>query len=875
MPHLKLLLKHSAIQAATAPTDKNIAEKIFSISKLKTPTALKQFGVSAKTGLSLSEVRHRLYKYGKNEVAKEKKNPWWLILLKNLKDPLSLLLLALAIISFLTHDLRATIMIGAMIILSTTLRFFQEIKADKAAQKLQAMVRTTAKVIRQGQIKEIALSHLVPGDIVHLSAGDMIPADLLLISSKDLFVNQAALTGESLPAEKHAETTKLDQELLDLENICFLGTNVESGSAVGLIIETGAKTYLGGLAQNITAEKTLTSFDLGIKKFTWLIMKFILIMVPVVFLINGLARGNWFEAFLFALAVAVGLAPEMLPMIVTVNLSKGALDMSRKKVIVKHLNSIQNFGAMDTLCTDKTGTLTEGRVVLEKYLDVEGNEFPEVLRLAYLNSHFQTGLSNLLDGAILNHQELSKEMQISKTYKPIDEIPFDFARRRMSVVVEHLHDGQTLICKGAVEEILQLCSKVKIKGKIIDIKKLKKTIKAELKIKLNEEGFRVMAVAYKNIEETKSRYTTADESGLILVGFLAFLDPPKDTAKIAIEKMRQYGIKIKVLTGDNDLVTGKVCAEVGITANKIVLGSEIEKLSETELIKIVRQADVFAKLTPAHKEKIVSALRQSGAVVGFMGDGINDAPALRAADVGISVDSAADIAKESSDIILLEKNLLVLQDGLIDGRKIFGNIVKYLQMAASSNFGNMFSVVGGSLFLPFLPMLPLQILTNNLLYDISQTSIPTDKVDADYLLKPRQWDISRIKKFILFIGPLSSLFDYATYFAMLFIFNAWFNPALFHTGWFVESLISQTLIIYIIRTEKIPFLQSRPSWPLTLTTLFICALGIYLPFSPLASALGFVALPPLYWFILFIFIITYFVLTQLVKKWFNKKYQLE
>ncbi len=870
----KHLLSH-ATKLAKEPIDlsDNLEDIVF-LSKLKSNELIKKFKTSSTHGLTNFETKKRLLLYGKNEAIKEQTPSWPIVLLKNFNDPLSLLLVALIIISVVTRDYKAVVMISVMVVLSVILRFFQEIKADKAAQKLRAMVHTTIHVIRNSKPKEVPLAELVPGDIIHLSSGDMIPADVILLSSKDLFVNQATLTSESLPAEKHAEPLKKDcDNCLDIENVCFLGTNVESGTAIALVAATGRHTYIGAMAKNLTNNEPPTSFDIGIKKFTWLIMTFILIMVPAVFLINGLSKHDWVEALIFALAVAVGLAPEMLPMIVAVNLSKGAMGMSKKKVIVKHLNSVQNFGAMEILCTDKTGTLTEGYVILEKYLNIEGIEDKTVLEYSYLNSFFQTGLNNLMDTAILKHHEVEKELNVKKGYKKIDEIPFDFSRRRMSVVVETPDGEHILICKGATEEIISASKKVKINGKEQDLKKVQDKIKENIENELNADGFRVVAVAYKKISDNKKRYSAADENDLVLLGFLAFLDPPKASAKEAIAELERNGIEIKVLTGDNEIVTKKICSEVGLDATRIILGHEIEKFSETELTEAVQKYQIFAKLTPLHKEKIVRALRASGKAVGFMGDGINDAPALRAADIGISVDSAADIAKESSDIILLEKSLMVLKDGVIEGRKIFGNVVKYIEMAASSNFGNMFSVVGASIFLPFLPMLPIQILTNNLLYDVSQTSIPTDQVDEEYLTKPRKWNIDHIKKFILFIGPISSLFDFATYFIMLYVFNAWVNPAMFHTGWFIESLASQTLIIYVIRTNKIPFLQSWPSKALLFTTLAIVGLAIYLPYSPLASTLKFVPLPGLYWWLLAAMLLVYFALTQTIKMWFIKKYK--
>lgn len=848
----------------------------FAYAKLSGREIVKLQKSSIANGLSVTQAHTRLLKYGKNEVVREQRRSWIIVLLKNFKDPLSALLVVLALISYLTHDIKATIMIGIMVVLSVFLRFFQEIKADVAAQKLKAMVRTVAQVVRGGAVKRIPFERLVPGDIIHLSAGDMIPADIRLLESKDLYVNEATLTGEALPAEKHAEPVTTDAKTpLELNNICYLGTNVASGSAKAIVLVTGRRTYLGCLAESLVKTEPPTAFDVGVKKFTWLIMSLILVMAPAVFLINGFTHHAWLEAFLFAMAVTVGLAPEMLPMIVAVNLSKGAIVMSRKNVIVKHLDSIQNFGAMDILCMDKTGTLTEGRVVLEKYLNINGLEEPAVLDHAYINSYFQTGLENLLDAAVLKHKEVGSKLKIKSEWKKIDEIPFDFARRRMSVVAQNKAGEQFLICKGAVEEIISLCTHVDINGKAeaFSAKSYEKHLGIE--DEMNGDGFRVVAVAIKKIDNINKRYSVKDEAGLKLIGFLAFLDPPKNTAKASLVSLQDSGIAVKILTGDNDLVTKKICAEVGLNASDIILGSDITGMTEEELKKVAVEKHIFAKLTPMQKEQIVSALRLAGHTVGFMGDGINDAPALRAADVGISVDTAVDIAKESSDIILLEKDLSVLFEGVREGRRIFGNITKYIQMAASSNFGNMFSVLGGSIFLPFLPMLPIQILVNNLLYDLSQITIPMDTVDEEYLKKPRQWRIEHIRRFILFIGPVSSLFDYATYFVMLFLFNTWFHPSLFQTGWFVESLLSQTLIIHIIRTNKIPFIQSRASWPVMLSTLGISAIGVALPYSPLASSLGFTPLPLWYWPILIAMLLIYFTLTQLVKRWFTNKYKYE
>jgi Mg2+-importing ATPase len=678
-----------------------------------------------------------------------------------------------------------------------------------------------------------------------------------------------------MPVEKGpAPTSGEMRNPLELPNICFLGSNVESGTASAVVIHTGDTTYFGSLAASIVGQRVLTSFDKGVNKFTWLMIRFIVVMVPAVFLINGLSKHNWLEAFLFAMAVAVGLTPEMLPMIVTVNLSNGAIAMAQKKVIVKRLNAIQNFGAADVLCTDKTGTLTQGKIILEKHLDVRGNTSQRVLHYGYMNSYYQTGLKNLMDEAILNHGELNEALQVDENFHKIDELPFDFQRRRMSVILENEQNQQILICKGAVEEIMRLSTHVEIEGEILEVTSEHDEHRKRRVKELNEEGFRVIAVAYRIFpgDNDEPHYTVQDESDLTLLGYMAFLDPPKESTMEALKQLKMLNVDVKILTGDNDIVTAYICKQVGMPVDKILLGSQIETMSESELGEAANATSIFAKLAPSQKERIIKALQSKDHVVAFLGDGINDAPALKAADVGISVDSAVDIAKESSDIILLENSLLVLEQGVMEGRRVFGNIIKYIKMAASSNFGNMFSVVGASAFLPFLPMLPIQVLTNNLLYDFSQTTIPTDQVDADWLTKPRKWTIGEIQRFILFIGPISSIFDYATFFIMIYVFNAWNNPALFHTGWFVESLFTQTLIIHVIRTNKIPFIQSRASWPLIFTSIIIVAVGAWLTVSPLATMLGFVALPPLYWLILAGLLVCYVLLTQVVKTWFYRRF---
>ncbi len=869
-----------------------VSQRLAEAARLDGPEVLRSME-SSPDGLSSEAVSQRLEQYGANEIAREKKQSWVQRLYLAARNPLVILLTVLAVLSFATGDFRAGTVMLLMVLLGLSLRFVQESRADAAAAKLKAMISVTATVVRDSQPREIALRQLVPGDVVKLSAGDMIPADVRLISAKDLFVIQATLTGESLPVEK-SEARDLRENVSPLEhsNICFLGTSVESGSAAAVIVATGSQTYFGKVAKSITGQQVETAFDRGVKRFTWLMIRFMLVMVPLVFVINGITKHDWHKAFFFSMAVAVGLTPEMLPMIVSVCLSKGALAMSKKKVIVKRLNSIQNFGAMNVLCTDKTGTLTLDHVILEIYCDVFKNENMEVLRDAYLISHFQTGLKNVLDRAVLQHQELHRELSLEK-YTKLDEIPFDFSRRMMSVVVEGPGGERQLLTKGAPEAVFAKCTHFESEGEIFPMEPILVGNLIEQVNDLSEDGFRVLAVATRKVDK-RAAYSKADESELVLTGYLAFLDPPKDTAAKAITVLRQNGVTVKVLTGDNDLITRKVCKEVGIQVDKIVLGSQVESMSDSQLAEAVECTDVFARLSPAHKQRIVQALQHSGHVVGFMGDGINDAPALRAADVGISVDNAVDIAKESADVILLEKNLMVLEEGVLEGRKVFANILKYIRMGASSNFGNMFSVIGASAWLPYLPMQPLQILTNNLLYDFSQVPIPTDNVGPQQTAKPRPWQIGQIAKFIVFIGPISSIFDYTTYLVMWFFFkcshlglvppahllarypaasdpNKSYAAALFSTAWFVESLMTQTLIIHVIRTNLLPFVQSRASWQLTMTTMLIMALGAYLPYSPVASALGFVPLPVLYWPILLATLLCYVGLTQLIKMWLIRK----
>jgi Mg2+-importing ATPase len=836
---------------------------------------------STASGLAADEVARRLRTTGPNQVAHEVRHTILGELANRSINPLNLLLLALATASYLLGDPCAAIMIAVMVVLSVSLGFLQEYRSNQAADALRRMVRTTATVRRHtteaaADHVDIPIEQIVPGDVVLLSAGDMIPADLRQISARDLFVNQSALTGEAMPLEKVAHAcTSAAETHFDLPNICFMGSAVVSGVGCGVVVLTGGRTAFGRVADMIAAQRVQTSFDKGITRFTWLMIGFIVVMVPLVIVINGLTKGNWFEALLFAVAVAVGLTPEMLPMIVTVNLAKGAIAMSRKKVIVKRLNAIQNFGAMDVLCTDKTGTLTQDRIILKRHLDLHGDESDQVLEYAYLNSTYQSGLKNLLDVAVLKHIELHEQLKVHEQFSKIDEMPFDFERRRMSVVLARGDGAHILICNGAVEEIFSVCSRYVVNGETGTLDESHFIAAKATTAALNADGFRVVAVAYKEMPPEQAAYSVCDEADLTLLGYIAFLDPPKETAAAAITALKARGVQVKILTGDNDVVTRKICHEVGLTVDRVVLGKELELLSPAELADLAETASVFAKVSPSQKASIIDALHRKGHVVGFLGDGINDGPALKAADVGVSVDSAVDIAKESADIILLEKSLVVLGEGVLEGRKVFGNITKYIKMGASSNFGNMFSVLGASIILPFLPMAPIQVLTNNLLYDFSQTTIPTDNVDEEYLTVPRRWDIGNIMKFMLLIGPISSIFDYVTYFMMLHVFNAWDQPALFQTGWFVESLLTQTLIIHIIRTARVPFLESRASAALIATSLVIAAVGIAIPFTWLGTFLGFVPLPSNYWPLLLLILLSYAVLTHLSKTWFVRRFGLD
>lgn len=812
---------------------------------------------SSEQGLTEQDAKQRLIEYGTNEPTKKKKQNVLFHIISKFFNPLVIVLLIIGTSSLFLHQPISAIFIFIMALLSVILTFIQETKADRAAEKLKEMVRTTATVYRNKKSKEVRLKDLVPGDIIDLSAGDMVPADVRVLLSKDFFINQASLTGEAFPVEKDPSTS-------DKRNIAYMGSSVVSGTAMAIVIQTGPTTKFGQFFSQSSTIPIETHFDKGVKEFTLLMLKAMLCMVAFIFIIIACKNENYIEAMLFSLGIAVGLTPEMLPMIVASTLSQGAVALGKKEVIVKRLNSMQNLGAINILCTDKTGTLTLDKIVLEKHCDVQGKENEEVLKTAYINSFYQTGLKNVLDKAILNHEKL-----LVRRYEKVDEIPFDFSRKIMSVIIK-FNGTKRLIAKGAPEEIFKRISHYELDGLVHT---LNPDLIAEVQreyVNLSSEGFRVLAVAYKDVDITRAIFSKDDEKDLILQGYVAFLDPPKPTTKKAIKALKKLGITLKVLTGDNIFVTKKICTDVGIENESIISGEIVDASSDEELQTLVETTHIFARLLPLQKERIIRAFHANGYIVGYLGDGINDAPALKASDVGISVNNAVDIAKESADIILLKKNLMVLEDGVIGGRKTFGNIVKYLKMSASSNFGNMFSMTGASIFLPFLPMLPIQILLNNFLYDLSQIAIPTDFVDKEFLTKPRSWNIGSIKKFMLIMGPISSIFDYITFGVLLWLFCA--SAEEFHTGWFIESLCTQTLVIHIIRTGKIPFIESRPSNFLLISSLLIITIGFLLITAPYGIHFGFVALPTLFYPCLAAIVVGYLLLIQKVKEWFVKKY---
>ena len=864
-------------------------------------------------GLDEEGVSISAMKYGSNKVTHEKKKSFLKRLTEAFINPFTIVLFVLAAVSTLTDiifpyfsmlgstpdDLNplTVIIILTMVLISGTLRYVQESRSGNAAEKLLAMITTTCTVTRQGLEKgEIPMDELVVGDIVHLSAGDMIPADVRIIDAKDLFVSQASLTGESEPIEKTGHISTSKETITDYTNIAFMGSNVISGSATAVVVCTGDHTLFGSMASAIAGEAVETSFTKGVNAVSWVLIKFMFVMVPLVFFINGMTKGDWLEAFLFGISIAVGLTPEMLPMIVTTCLAKGAVSMSQKQTIVKNLNSIQNFGAIDILCTDKTGTLTQDKVILEYHLNVNGEDDTRVLRHAYLNSYFQTGYKNLMDLAIINKTEeeeaQNKELlDLSENYIKVDEIPFDFNRRRLTTVVEDQQGKTQMVTKGAVEEMLSICSYAECDG---EVKPLTATIRhqiLETVNELNDKGFRVLAIAQKSNPSPVDSFGIKDECDMVLMGYLAFLDPPKESTADAIEALKNHGVTTKILTGDNDKVTCTICKQVGLEVRNMLLGSDIEKMSDKELAKAAEITDVFAKLTPDQKSRVVSVLRDNGHTVGFMGDGINDAAAMKVADIGISVDTAVDVAKESADIILLEKDLMVLEEGIIEGRKTYANMIKYIKMTASSNFGNMFSVLAASALLPFLPMMSVHLILLNLIYDLSCTAIPWDNVDEEFIAKPRIWDASSVGSFMIWIGPTSSIFDFTTYIFMYFVFCPLFVShgvlyndlashysgtqlaimqmqyiGMFQAGWFVESMWSQTLVIHMIRTPKLPFIQSCASLPVTLLTMIGIAVLTIIPFTPLGTALGFVALPMSYFAYLIPCILLYMVLATSLKK---------
>ncbi|KAG4080936.1 hypothetical protein HA402_010107 [Bradysia odoriphaga] len=861
-------------------------------------------------GLTSADALQRLAVDGPNEISHDKPPHVLIQLMHAFRNPFVMILLGLAAISFLTdiyfadpedQEWTGIIIMLSMVLISGLLRFFQEYRSNHAAEKLKSMVSNTASVWRRSNANslatrmEVPMQSLVAGDIVSLQAGDMIPADIRLIESRDLFISQAVLTGEALPVEKYDTLGAVSQksayartdenmDLLDTPSICFMGTNVVSGTAKAVVVATGAETYFGSLAKNVVSRKRVeTSFDRGVNSVSWLLIKFMLVMVPVVFVLNGLTKGDWLTALTFALAVAVGLTPEMLPMIVSTNLAKGAIAMARRKVIVKRLNSVQNLGAMDVLCTDKTGTLTQDKIILEHHLNVQGQSDLAVLELAWLNSFHQSGQKNLIDIAIVEAADTIGAAAKPAGYSKVDELPFDFVRRRLSVVVGR-HDGsQQMISKGAVEEMLAVATHIVQGSQTRPLDEAARNALLQQAHDYNADGFRVLLIATRDInaDAAKQHYKTADEAGLTIQGFLTFLDPPKETAGPAIRALREHGVNVKVLTGDNAIVAAKVCRDVGLDPGQPLTGHAIENMDDVALCLAVERTTLFAKLTPLQKSRVVQALQANGHTVGFLGDGINDAPALRDSDVGISVDSGADIAKETADIILLEKSLLVLEEGVIKGRETFGNILKYLNMTASSNFGNVFSVLVASAWLPWEPMLALHLLIQNLIYDASQMALPWDKMDEEFLKQPRKWDAPNIRRFMIWLGPTSSVFDITTYVLMWTVFGAGAayqlhggnaGQSIMNSGWFIEGLVSQTLVVHMLRTRKIPFLQSTASWPVIISTSIAIAIGCWLPFSPLAEAIGFVTLDGSYFYWLLATMAGYIMLTQIVKMLYIRRY---
>lgn len=828
-------------------------------------------------GLTAEEVEARLERYGPNRLAERERRAAVIRFLDGLRSPLVIILLVAGILSGLLGQPASAIIIFAVVLMSVSLTFFQESRAGAAAEALRERVETTATVRRDNAVAEIHLHEVVPGDIVYLSAGDIVPADSRLLVQKDLFVDQAALTGESFPVEKNADALPPEKTKSpsDWEDFLFMGTSVVSGTATAVVVRTGGLTEFGKIAKRVAQRKGETEFERGLGHFGLLIMEVTFVLVMFVFLILALRERDPLESLLFSVALAVGLTPELLPMIVTVNLAKGAVAMSKKGVIVKRLSSIQNFGNMDVLCTDKTGTLTENKVTLVDHVNPDGVNDEKVFLYAFLNSHYQMGLKSPLDAVILEHTGGGKgdalhDERFFEAWRRIEEIPFDFTRKRVSVVVEHAKK-RYLITKGAPEEVLRVCSDNEVSEAQLRMTDPKRKQITDRFHGLSASGYRVLGVGYK-IVPAKDVYKVSDEQDMVFLGFMVFEDPPKETARESLKMLKDAGIEMKILTGDNELVTKHVCEELGFEIKGIVLGEQITTMLDDALSHAVDQANIFARVTPAQKDAIIGALRRKGHVVGYLGDGINDAPSMRMADVSISVNNAVDVAKESADIILLDKKLRVLHDGVLEGRRTFGNTMKYVLMAISSNFGNMFSAAGAAIFLPFLPMLPTQVLLNNLMYDVSELAIPTDNVDEEYIQKPKRLDVTYIRNFMLFFGPISSVFDFLTFFVMLTLFDALHHPALFQTAWFVESLSTQTLIIFAIRTRKSPFFKSRPSRALLIASVTMVALGILLPFTPVGQLFQFEAPPPLFYPVLLAFIVGYLGLVEVLKIRFYKRY---
>lgn len=858
--------------------EKNDIIKMYEKESLKNiDEFVKENNIDIKKGLNEEQIEENINKYGLNEIKQNKPKQWYNYFFESLLSPFNLILLGIAVVLIYTDvilpetkNYSNIIVILILIAVSTLLEFFEVFKSNKAAEKLKSLIETKALVLRNGKEEKIALNQITVGDIVILSAGDIIPADLKIIEAKDLYVSQSTLTGESEASRKvvNLEDNKIET-ITDLNNICFMGTNVTSGYAKAVVIKTGDNTYFGKIAHTVTNGKPQTAFQKGIKSVSKLLIKFMLVMIPIIFILNINTHGT-LVAFTFAVAIAIGITPLLLPVILSSSLAKGAVKMSKKKTIIKKLDSIQSFGAMNILCTDKTGTLTEDKIVLEKYLDIKGEEDMDVLKHVYLNSYFQTGLKGNIDEAIIARGEKEGIENIAKEYKKIDEIPFDFSRRRLSIVVTN-GKKEKLITKGAIEEILNICTKVEYKGEVTKLtEEIKTNIKSIAK-NLNEQGLRVLGICERTDVKEIKHFEVKHERDMILMGFIGFLDPPKESAKEAINMLNNNGIRVIVLTGDNEYVTKSVCEKVDINTKRIVLGSKVDKLSDKALQRILKDTNIFAKLSPIQKARIVRVLGEMGNIVGYMGDGINDSPPLVNSEVGISVDTAVDIAKETADIILLEKDLKVLNDGVIEGRKTFGNLMKYIKLAASFNFGEVSSILIASVLLPFFPITPIQLLVQSLIYDVGQLSLPMDNVDDDYVRKPRKWSIKSIKNFMIVMGPTSAIFDLIIFATLWFVFGIR-EAAIFQTIWFSYGIISNLIGLHIIRTAKKPFIESNSSKIVYIFTAVICVVAILVPFTFIGKFLGLVPLTPQYILFIFAVPIVYCLLALEVKKLYIRKY---